>query len=82
MSPSAEVLWGLRTKHDANALCQFWKELKTGMYLEVGTSCVPHLLVCLAEKYRIHLWASFTNSSKLVLQEMAPQVQSVEGERV
>ena len=78
--PSAEVLYRLRTKRDASSLCQFWKELKTGAYLEVGTSCVPHLLVCLGEKYRIYLWASFTNSSKSILQEMAPQVQSVEGE--
>lgn len=45
--PSAEVLWGLRTKHNASSLCQFWKELKTSVFLETGTSCVPHLLVFL-----------------------------------
>lgn len=51
--PSADILWGLRTKHDASSLCEFWKELKTCVCLEVGTSCVPHLLVCLGEKYHM-----------------------------
>lgn len=52
--------------------------MKTGMYLEAGTYHAPCLLVCLGEKFYMYLWDSFTNSSKSVLQEMAPQVQSVE----
>lgn len=45
--PSAEVLWGLRTKHNASSLCHFWKEPKTSVFLETRTSCVPHLFVFL-----------------------------------
>lgn len=62
--PSAEVLWGLRTKHGASSLRQIWKELKTGMYLEAGTCHAPCLLVCLGEQFHTYLWDSFTNSPK------------------
>ena len=79
--PSSEILQELRAKHDASSLCQFWKQLRTGMYL-VQASCVPHLSVCLGEKYHKCLWASLRSSSKLVLQEIAPQMQSIERERV